>query len=394
MSVKYSLLLGLSALVISVDTVAEIPGLAPETNWDLHGYINYRLNGYFVEDEDNYLEQALQQRFNYEYRYSPELWFNAGLRNRLIYSDAVDTPDYAHWVGHDSGSMDLSVNWLEDDKVVANSQFDRMYFSWKQDDWLVRVGRFRINWGMTTIWNPNDIFNTYSVYDTDYIERAGTDGFLIGKKMGVASGFELVFSPVGKEDRRSRCYAGRYFFNYESWDMQLIAGKIEQDNVVGFGFAGAVNDAGVRGETSIFEPIGDERTRQFDRAAISSLEMDYSFNSQRNWIIRGGILHLSSTHTPDSSVTYLTQQVSVRTLSFTEFTGYAEVGFDLTALNRSTLSTMYYQDESIYLCYSNVYSLTDNWQLTTSVQHFNGSHSSLFGITPTTSIYTMIQWNW
>ena len=39
-----------------------------------------------------------------------------------------------------------------------------------------RIGRQRINWGTTTIWNPNDIFNAYNFLDFDYEERPGMDG--------------------------------------------------------------------------------------------------------------------------------------------------------------------------------------------------------------------------
>lgn len=385
-------LLPVLLLMISVDVLAEIPGLIPESKWDLNGYVNYRINGYFVQDEKDYSEQSIQQRFNYEYRFSPYVSFNAGMRNRLIYSDVVEEAGYSESFDHDAGYMDLSTNLLEEDKILVNSQFDRLYLTWQRNDWLIRGGRFRINWGMSTIWNPNDIFNTYSVYDTDYVERPGTDGFLIRQKLNYASGFELVISPAKNQEQNG--YAGRYYFNYDGWDAQILAGRANQDNVVGIGFSGSVNDAGVRGETSFFKPANEGVTTEKDNTVISSLELDYSFTSQRNWGIKTGVLHTSDPYMPDSSVTYLSQSLSVRTLSFTEFTGYAEVGFDLTSLNRSSLSAIYYQEQSLYLCYTNRYSLSDNWQLTASIQHFNGSESSLFGQSPATIVYTMIRWDW
>ncbi len=392
MKVSLLLLTGLLAKSLSIEALAEIPGLIPENNWDLNGYINYRINGNFVQNENDYFEQSIQQRFNYEYRFSPHVQFNAGMRNRLIYSDAVDTAGYAETIEYDSGYVDLSTNQMKHDEVVLNSQFDRLFLTWQKNDWLIRSGRFRINWGMTTIWNPNDIFNTYSVYETDYLERPGTDGILMSKKLNYASGFEFVFSP--EEDQEQHSYAGRYYFNYESWDVQLLVGRSNQDNVFGLGFSGSINDAGVRGETSYFDSVSEDGDIQKDSTVISTLELDYSFISQRNWRVKTGFLHTSIPYIPENSVTYLTQQLSVRTLSFTEFTGYAEVEFDLTSLNRSSLSAIYYQDESLYLIYTNSYSLSDNLQLTANIQHFDGSSSSLFGRGPATIVSTLIRWDW
>lgn len=392
MRINSPLWFGLTALGASLCAAAAIPGLVPESHWELKGYINYRLNGYFVQGESDVLDHSLQQRFNYEYRFNPHWRFNAGMRNRIIQGGSPETDNYADWFGRDPGYLELSANWMEERNVVGNSQFDRVYHTWQQDDWLVRGGRFRVNWGMTTIWNPNDIFNTYSVYDTDYAERPGTDGLLIGRKLGFASGAELVFSPA--EQPELNRYAARYYFNQKGWDVQLLVGRAARDNVVGLGFAGSVLDAGVRGETSYFASAGPSGDADVKDTAVSSLEADYSFSSQRNWSIRAGVLHTSSPYTAESLAAYLTQPLSTRTLSFTRFTGYAEVGFDLTPLNRSTVSVIGYQDRSVYFSYTNQYSLADNWQLTASIQRFGGSGTSLFGVTPSTMVYTMIRWDW
>jgi hypothetical protein len=376
----------------SLCAAASIPGLVPESQWELKGYISYRLNGYFVQDASDVLDHSLQQRFNYEYRFTPDWRFNAGMRNRIIHGGSAETDGYTEWFGRDPGYLDLSSNWMEARNVVGNSQFDRLYLTWQQDDWLIRGGRFRVNWGMTTIWNPNDIFNTYSVYDTDYAERPGTDGLLIGRKLGFASGLELVFSPAEEMDLNR--YAARYFFNHRGWDAQVLAGRAARDNVVGLGFAGSVLDAGVRGETSYFSCSGQPDNADVKDTTVSSLEMDYSVSSERNWSFRAGMLHTSSPRTAESLAAYLTQPLSTRTLSFTRFTGYAEVGFDLSPLNRSTVSIIGYQDHSVYFSYVNQYSLADNWQLTASIQRFDGVDSSLFGVTPTTMVYTMIRWDW
>ncbi len=371
---------------------ASIPGLVPEKNWDLDGYISYTLSSSFTDNHDDSLDHLFCQRINGEYRFSPKLRFNAGMRNRLIWGDMAENSKYAAWIEQDSGYLDLSANWEETSDRVGNSQLDRLYFSWQDDEWLVQGGRFRVNWGMTTIWNPNDIFNVYSVYDTEYAERPGADGFLFSKQLGFASGMEWVFSPAS--DPAFNRYAGRYFFNHRGWDIQLIGGKSESDRVLGLGISGAIGGAGIRGESSYFEPVREAQVSLSGYSMVSTVETEYRFHSERNWTVRAGILHTAAPYTSQNQEAYLNQIQHARTLSFTRFTAYVETGVDLTALNRALFSAIYYQDQSFYFNLTNQYSLSDNWLLSVSIQHFNGADDSLFGMQPSTLIYTKVRWSW
>ncbi len=379
-------------LVVSAPCIAQIPGLTPQKDWNLDGYIDYRVNHYWLDDASSALEQSIQQRFNYEYRVIPNFRFNAAMRNRVVYGDTVQANGFAQWYSRDNGYFDLSHNWSEKEELVANTQLDRVYLTWQDRNWLAQAGRFRINWGMTTIWNPNDVFNTYSVYDTQYIERPGTDGLLLRRQLSFASNIELAFSP-SKQGHQQR-YASRYTFNYGGWDGQFIGGKSRFDRFVGLGFSGDIKGAGVRGESSYFTPDDHGENEPLGETTITSLETDYSFISQSNWMVKFGLLHTSNPQIPNSSADYFTHPLSTRTLSFTRLTGYAETGFDLTPLNRSTFSVIYYQDHSVYFTYSNQYSIADNWQLTASIQHFDGPETSLFGASPTTNVYASIRWDW
>ncbi|MCG8318265.1 MAG: hypothetical protein MI921_02070 [Cytophagales bacterium] len=49
---------------------------------------------------------------------------------------------------------------------------------WRKGCYQV-IGKHRINWGKSYVWNPNDVFNAYSFFDFDYEERRGTDALLI-----------------------------------------------------------------------------------------------------------------------------------------------------------------------------------------------------------------------
>jgi hypothetical protein len=387
--VKHLILLN---ILLSVSSYAQIPGMTAAKSWDLNGYIQYLGSANFLDYSDNSVDQQILQRFNYEYRFTNQFRFNAGMRNRLLWGDTADIPNYADLIEYDFGYMDLSKNWLDKNDVVGNSQFDRLYIDWSNNDWQSRLGRFRINWAMATLWNPNDIFNAYSIYDFDYQERAGSDAILVSRKLGFASAVDLVYSP--NRDQQLDSYATRYLFNKQGWDMQLIAGKSLLDYVLGAGFAGDIKGAGVRGEMSWFEPSQDEwENEPLDSSLVTSVETDYSFSGAANWMGRVSILYISNPNSIDSTIQFLNFPRTARTLSFTRFTYYADLGFDTSALNRLTFSTSYYDDGSFFLGLSDTYSLADNWQLMAVLQRFDGSSNSLFGETPGTLIFAQLNWS-
>ncbi|OCH27068.1 hypothetical protein A6E12_00715 [Aliivibrio fischeri] len=381
-------------LFVSYEIQAEIPGLAPEKKWDLNGYVKYMATN-TIPNASSYpstFDNLIHQRFNFEYRFSDHLRVNLGMRNRLMFSDTAEYPNYGEYISYDPGYVDLSKNWLDKKGVVGNSQFDRAYINWNKNDWQVRVGRFRINWGMTTVWNPNDIFNSYSIYDFDYEERPGTDAIMISKKLGFASSIDMVFNPNSNSELDS--YATRYLFNKQGWDMQVLLGKSHLDYVLGAGFAGDVYGAGVRGEFSWFEPTQSHYDNQdLVASSVSSLEMDYRFNSVNNWVLQGSVMHISEPQDVDSAMSYLNLPLTARTLSFTHWTWYSSLGFDISSLSRMNIMGSYYDDGSYFIGLNQTYSLSDNWQLIGVVQYFDGMKDSVFGENPSTLLYAQVKWS-
>lgn len=384
--------LSLSLLSLQAGSaLSAVPGLEPQNSWDLDGYIKYMATYSIPDGTDNTFDNLIHNRLNFEYRFSSSWRVNVGLRNRALWGDSTDFPGYADLVALDSGYMDLSKNWHEDD-VVINSQLDRLYLTWQQDDWGAQLGRFRINWSMNTIWNPNDIYNAYSIYDFDYEERAGTDAVMLSRKLGFADGVDLVFSPARQSGQDSASL--RYFANQSGWDYQFIAGRSRMDYVLGAGFATDVFDAGFRGELTWFDPIDPEfEGEPTKKTAVASFESDYSFGGERSWMGRAAWLFISEPQDASGALAYLNLPLDAKTLSFTRNTWYADMSFDLTSLNRVTLSASYYDDHSYFLGMSSNYSLANDWQLLTVIQSFNGSSGSLFGEAPSTLLFANVKYS-
>ena len=390
------LLLGIILIASSVFsagiTHARIPGVAPEKKYSLSGYVKYLVRATIPETGSNGWDHLIHQRFNYEYRWSDVFSLTAGMRNRLLWGDSLDLPFADELFTADPGYWDLSWNWLNRDKALGNTTLDRLYLDWHRGAWQVRGGRQRINWGMATLWNPNDLFNVYSMFDFDYEERPGTDGLLINRNLGFASHVELVWALGDNWDDTS--VAARYQFNARGYDIQVLGGKKWVDLVAGLGFAGSLKGVSLNGELSFFYPYQDEwQGREQKPATVVTLETDYSFSDQRNVSVKASILYISNPVDFGNALIYLNIPLTARTISFTRWTGYLDAGFDITSLSRQSVGAAAYDDGSWYFTATNAYSLADDWQLLLVWQHFDGSTDSLFGENPTDMVYGRIRWS-
>ena len=65
----------------------------------------------------------------------------------------------------------------------------------------MRIGRQRINWGVNLAWNPNDLFNAYSLIDFDYQERSGVDAIRFQYYTGEMSSIEFAIQPGENIDK-------------------------------------------------------------------------------------------------------------------------------------------------------------------------------------------------
>ncbi|QYK11824.1 hypothetical protein K0I63_13745 [Shewanella rhizosphaerae] len=422
----WAAVLSLGALSSRGSQAAPIPGVTPEQPWQVKGYVSYLGSVVDPAEGEQLWDSLLHNRIDAEYRWQ-SLRVNVGLRNRLMVGDSGRLPGYGELLAWDPGYWDLSANWLDSDGWIGNSQLDRAYLSWQfADNWELVAGRFRVNWAMSTLWNPNDIFNAYSIYDVDYAERRGVDALKLSRQLGYASQLEFVYSQEADSaindvsiGRKNRQYAGRYlghnFFGYDfgddlGWDWQLILGKTRDDRVFGGGFAGDIWGAGLRGELTHFDPINtsyvapvdaEPRTTQslasatqvLEASTVATLEMDYSFASDANWRVLGAALYISSPLSVDSALLYLNLPLSARTLSFTTWTYYLDLGFDLTPLSRLSANASYYDDDSFFVGLTYQYSLADDWQLSLIAQRFDGSSASLFGQSASTLGYLQLKWS-
>ncbi|TVR78196.1 MAG: hypothetical protein EA409_10715 [Saprospirales bacterium] len=251
---------------------------------------NFSLGGYFQGNpvylnaelpmpfgEVDWMEYRLQNRLNVRWSLSSEIDVHAQMRTRFFAGDLVrNIPGYSEGIDSDDGLMNLS--WLVFDHSNWLLHFipDRLYFQYTRNNWDVRVGRQRVNWGVNMITNPNDIFNIYSFYDFDYIERPGSDAVRVQRHMGFGKRLEVAIRP----DRRLRnSVAGLlYAFRANDYDVQLISAYYRNRIAIGGGWAGNLGSAGLKGEVMAYRDIEKQMGRRSFNF-ISAISVDYMFPS-------------------------------------------------------------------------------------------------------------------
>jgi hypothetical protein len=118
---------------------------------------------------DIWWQMLVHNRLNFSWQMTEYLRINAGMRNRFMTgSEAMLNPQS---ISADPGWADMSWNWFTTEtgrtQSLLNTTLDRLYVTFEKNNWKLQAGRQRINWGQTFVWNPNDIFNTYSFFDFD-----------------------------------------------------------------------------------------------------------------------------------------------------------------------------------------------------------------------------------
>lgn len=337
----------------------------------LNGYISNTQSFMFDKwDGDWTSDNLIHNRLNFQWNNRNGNW-NAvvELRNRLFSGESVEIiPGYAKMVESDNGYKRLSFNIASGKSYLINSKIDRAYISYNKDRFRMKIGRQRINWGQCITWNPNDLFNSSSFFDFDYIEKPGSDALRIQYFASSTSALDIS----AKVDNQNKAtIAALYRFNRLNYDIQIIGGLLsENDYVIGAGWSGEIKGASFRGEVSYFQPKNN--FTDTTGVLVVSLGSEYSFpNSFR---VQYEILYnkIKGTEVRNFAEFY-TMNLSAKKLSFTDLSMLLEGSYPITPLFNATLSVMYLPKIKGYFIGPTLsYSLTENIEFSLIAQSFSG----------------------
>jgi len=354
------------------------PGFSQEKQpfLTLNGYISTlqsvmfdSLSGPFVN------ENLIHNRLNFKGYVNENITFAAEFRNRLYTGDMVRSmPSYAEMIATDQGWVDMSWNILNEQSFFLNTTIDRLWVDFNYGKIQARVGRQRINWGQTLVWNPNDIFNTYSFFDFDYVERPGSDAIRLQYYPGYSSALEFAV----KADYNDKITASAlYRFNKWGYDLQLLAGYVDsEDLMAGAGWSGAIGSVAFRGEAAWFQPY--ENFSGSEGTGIFTFGFDKTFKN--NSMAQTQLMFCNNPVDPASFSEFYYGTLSAKELAFSKFTAFAQFTWPFTPLFNASISAMWFPDlKGYYAGPSFDYSIAENVDLSLYWQHFDSKTTSEAG---------------
>ena len=200
------------------------------------------------------------------------------------------------------------------------------------------MGRQRINWGQTLIWNPNDIFNTYSFFDFDYVERPGSDAVRL---QYYPSSSSVAEAALKVNDEKKITAAGLYRFNKWGYDIQLLAGFADgSDIVAGTGWSGSLGTMSFRGECSWFHPA--ESFKESRGTTIITAGLDKVFKD--NSVAQIQLMYCNNPLKLSNITDIYIGNLSAKDLAFSKFTGFGQFTWAATPLLNTGISFMWFPD--------------------------------------------------
>jgi hypothetical protein len=339
----------------------------------LNGYVSTMQSAMFDSLTGPFVnENLIHNRLNFKGYVNDKITFAAEFRNRLFTGDMVRAGrSYSDITGSDQGLVDMSWNILNEQSFFLNTTIDRVWLDFNYGKFQARVGRQRINWGQTFVWNPNDIFNAYSFFDFDYVERPGSDAVRLQYYPNFSSALEIA---VKGDSQNHITTAALYRFNKWGYDIQFLAGYVNsEDLVAGAGWSGALGSVSFRGEVSWFQQAKNFSKSTGTGIFTAGLDKVFANNSSAQ-------LQLMYCNKPMdlTNLNFLySGNLSAKDLAFSEFSAFGQYSYPVTPLFNVSLSAMWFPDLHGYFAGPSIdYSLAENVDFSLFWQHFESGNST------------------
>jgi hypothetical protein len=313
---------------------------------ELSGYVSDMASGaaLYPGGEQTW-ENLLHNRLNAGWQWTEYWRADAGMRNRYILRTAGEKRQELH--------IDI----------------DRLYLSFEKAQWSLQIGRQRVNWGQTLVWNPNDIFNTYSFFDFDYVERPGCDALRATRYHSPTASTEMAIS---LDASRRTTAALLHRWNRNNFDYQVMGGLYaESDAVLGGAWSGDAQGVNLRGEISLFRSLRRPTEGESPWVTAASVGVDYVsphsltlqaealYNDVRNAVASSGLMGLYAA------------PLSAKYLSVCRWNLFAQASYPLTPRVNASLSALWFADiQAYYAGLSLDCSMAENLDCSLIAQYF------------------------
>lgn len=335
----------------------------------LNGYLTSMQSMMFDTLKGPFLnDYVLHNRLNFKSWLGDHITVAAEFRNRLFTGDLAGAGEIlAEMTGKDEGIVDMSWNLISGKSFFLNTTVDRLWIDFSYEKFQASIGRQRINWGQTLVWNPNDIFNSYSFFDVDYIERPGCDAVRLQYFPDWSSALELAVSAGSERDVTA---AGLFRFSRWGYDIQFLGGYSRSSDIVaGAGWSGSAGSFSFRGEGTWFRPVKSFRDSRGMALVTAGIERIFSDNS----VIQFQMMYCNDPPAVGDPAKIFSSGLSARDLAFSKFTAFGQFVYAATPLLNTGISGMWFPDLKGFFAGPSVdFSMAQNVDFSLIWQHFKG----------------------
>jgi hypothetical protein len=357
-------------LLMAAVMVCPLASLSQEAagNLSAGGYASWLHNSVFEDFSDTWLNSSmLHNRLNFKAYPGTGVTMALEIRNRFVLGDMVQLdPSYSPALASDPGWVDMSWNIFSEQSFVLNTFIDRAWVDYTAGELRLTLGRQRINWSQALVWNPNDIFNTYSFFDFDYMERPGSDAIRAVYSTGPSSAAEMVV----KLDSANRVTAAAlYRFSMLNTDFQFFAGETDGELfTAGTGWSGAIGSYSIRGEATLFAPFGNSSVKE--TTFIATAGVDKVFSDKITALVQ--MMYSNNPFVLDTFTELYKGAITASQLAFSEFSAIGQFTWTPVPLLNISLSAIWYPDLKGYFANAAIdFSMAENVDFSLVMQHFD-----------------------
>ena len=321
---------------------------------------------------------------------------------QLVYDQEYRTGTELDSLAFAIGDRIGTQTWLDADRTIHQSgssdwrnSLYRAWLRYESDRFEITLGRQRIAIGVGRIWNPEDLFNPIFPLAIDAGQRIGQDALVARARIAGDLWAGFYWSP--QDDPDDQRIAGRVEVHRIDFDAGLMAGRFEQDWVIGADFATNLGDAAFRFEAThtdlhegdrVWQVVGSiDYTAPVGQGLYLLLEHLYNQNlapPEDEFVALPGTDPETAVRVLAALQADLTNRITTFGLNQTAL----QVGYELTPLLRGDLLLLYdWSGRSAALAPVATYQLRSDLELAVGAQFFlGGSRASQFGDRPALGI--------
>jgi len=154
-------------------------------------------------------------------------------------------------IDDDRRLLDLTGVITEEDRSIWYQRIDRLALTVTREGNFVRIGRQAITWGHGLLFNPMDLFNPFAPTDIERDYKIGDD--MAVAQINLPAGGDLQALYVPRRNRESgdvewnqSSLAGKWRFPLSTTEIEILAAKHFNDEVIGVGGTGYLGGAAWR----------------------------------------------------------------------------------------------------------------------------------------------------